>query len=122
MADLFHQVGEDLCVDATGDLLAADDTLLTQQRILRRLLTPASSYLWQLDYGGSLPSFVGNPVHAARIAAIIRAQILLEDGVAKNPVPKVSVALQNGGVVVASILYADAQTGESVVLTCPVGG
>lgn len=122
MADLFHQMGEDLSVDATGDLLVADETLLTQQRVLRRLLTPASSYLWALDYGGSLPSFVGNPANASKIAALIRAQMLLEDGVAKLPLPSVNVSVRQGGVVVADIRYADALTGESMVLTCPMGG
>lgn len=122
MADLYHQIGNDLNVDASGDLLTADAALMTQQRVLRRLLTPAASYLWHLDYGGSLPSFVGNPANAKRIAAVIRAQILLEDGVAKLPVPGVDVTAQADGVVVASIRYADAQTGESLILTCPVTG
>lgn len=122
MADLYHQVGDDLSVDATGDLLVAQDSVLTQQRILRRLLTPALSYLWQLDYGGSLPSFIGNPANAKRIAAVIRAQMLLEQGVAKVPVPSVSVSAQPDGTVVATMRYADAHTGESLVLTCPVAG
>lgn len=122
MADLFHQIGSDLCVDATGDLLVATETQLTQQRILRRLLTPAASYLWQLDYGGNLPAFVGNPANASRIGAVIRAQMLLEDGVAKLPTPSVSVDAQADGTVVATLRYADSQTGESIILTCPVQG
>ena len=120
MADLYHQMGDDLAVDATGDLLTASDVQMTQQRILRRLLTPAGSYLWQLDYGGSLPAFVGHPVNARRIEAVIRAQMLLEDGVANVPVPRVNVLSQPDGSVIASLRYADAQTGETIILTCPV--
>lgn len=120
MADLYHQIGVDLAVDATGDLLTAEGAEMTQQRILRRLLTPARSYLWQLDYGGALPSFVGSPANAQRLGAIIRAQVLQEDGVAKVPVPSVNVTVQVTGTVTASISYADAKTGETMILTCPV--
>lgn len=122
MADLYHQVGNDLAVDATGDLLTADGTTMTQQRILRRLLTPLASYLWHLGYGASLPSFVGNPANAQRIAAVIRAQVLLEETVAKVPVPSVNVSVQNDGTVIATIRYTDAQTNETMILTCPVAG
>lgn len=122
MPDLSHQMGADLAVDATGDLLTVEATAMTQQRILRRLLTPAGTYLWHLDYGGALPSFVGNPANAKRIEAVIRAQILLEDGVAKVPVPTVQVAVQPTGIVTATLRYADAQTGETIILTCPIQG
>lgn len=122
MADLFHQIGDDLCVDATGDLLTAADAQMTQQRILRRLLTPAASYLWELDYGGSLPGFVGNPANARRIAAVIRAQMLMEEGVAKLPPPVVNVDAGEDGTVIATLRYTDAQSGESVILTCSVQG
>lgn len=122
MADLYHQIGDDLCVDATGDLLVAEETQDTQQRLLRRLLTPVSSYIWQLDYGGSLPAFIGTPANATRLAAIIRAQVLLEDGVAKLPLPSVNISAGDDGTVIATIRYADAQTGENIVLTCSVQG
>ena len=122
MADLYHQIGDDLAVDATGDLLAADGALMTQQRLLRRLLTPLASYLWHLDYGGALPSFIGHPANARRIEAVIRTQVLLEDGVAKLPVPSVGVTVQGDGTVIASIRYTDAQTNETMILTCPIQG
>lgn len=122
MADLYHQMGTDLAVNATGDLLVADGALMGQQRILRRLLTPLASYLWHLDYGGSLPSFVGNPANARRIGAVIRAQLLMENAVADVPVPNVAVTAQNDGTVIATIRYTDAQTNETMILTCPVRG
>lgn len=122
MADLYHQMGSDLVLDATGDLRVAGDTQITKQRILRRLLTPSASYLWQLDYGSNLPGFVGSPANAQRLAAVIRAQMLLEDGVAKLPVPTVNVAVQPDGVVMATLNYVDAQSGEMMILTCSVQG
>ena len=122
MADLYHMIGGDLALDATGDLLTVDGPVMVQQRILRRLLTPTASYLWQLDYGGNLPAFVGTPANAQRIAAVIRAQVLLEDGVAQVPVPVVGVRAQPNGTVTATIRYADADTGETMILTCPVQG
>ena len=48
MADISHTFGADLSLSATGDLLCVTGDTLTQQRVLRRLLTNAGDYIWQL--------------------------------------------------------------------------
>lgn len=122
MPDAAHFFGGDLQVSATGDILMVDGPVLTQQRLLRRLLTNQGDYIWQLDYGAGLGAFVGKPANAARIGAVIRNQVLLEPTVARVPVPTVSVAVQPTGVVTATVRYADAVTGTSQVLSFPLGG
>ena len=64
----------------TGDL-AGDGAALTQQRVLRRLLTNPGDYIWQLGYGAGLGQFVGRPGVPAAIAGVAGAQILLEAAV-----------------------------------------
>lgn len=54
MPDLSHQWGSDLLIGPTGDLATASGTELGQQRVLRRLLTNASDYIWHLGYGAGL--------------------------------------------------------------------
>ena len=56
MPDINHLWGNDLAFSATGDLATADVPTLTQQRVLRRLLTNPGDYIWELDYGAGLAS------------------------------------------------------------------
>ena len=111
MVDLALEVGGDLRVGPTGDLAIADGTLLTQQRVLRRLLTNSGDYIWQLDYGAGLGAFVGQPGTPSVIAGVVRAQLLLEPSVAMSPPPVVTVARENNGAVTATLTYADSTTG-----------
>src|ERR1700739_2948205 len=103
MADLSHLWGSDLQVSPTGDLALATGTALTQQRILRRLLTNPGDYIWQLDYGAGLPRFVGTPGAAAGIQAVIRGQICLEPSVAQAPEPVIDVQSDQAGTVYVQI-------------------
>jgi phage baseplate assembly protein W len=120
MADLALQYGGDLSVGPTGDLALADGTGLTQQRVLRRLLTNPGNYIWQLNYGAGLGQFVGQPGAPAAISAVARAQVLLEAAVAPAPAPVVSTASEDDGTVTATLSYADAASGQASVLTFSV--
>ncbi|CAH2606511.1 conserved protein of unknown function (plasmid) [Rhodovastum atsumiense] len=120
MADLAHTMGSDLSVGATGDLALSTGSQAGQERVLRRLLTNPTDYLWDLGYGAGLPAMVGQPANAQRIAAIARAQMRQEAAVASSPAPTVTVSAQDDGTVVASIRYVDADTGETQTLTAPV--
>ena len=111
MVDLALEVGGDLAVGPTGDLALANGTLLTQQRVLRRLLTNSGDYIWQLNYGAGLGAFVGQPGAPEMIAGVVRAQLLLEPSVAVSPPPVVAVAHENDGAVTATLTYADSTTG-----------
>lgn len=121
MADIFHQFGADLAISPTGDLATATGATLTQQRVLRRLLTNSGDYIWNLDYGAGLARFVGQPASATRIAAVIRSQIFKEASVARTPEPLIDVQSGSSGTVTVHIRYADASTGETQLLSFQAG-
>jgi hypothetical protein len=121
MADLWHQFGSDLLLGPTGDLATADGTTLTQQRVLRRLLTNLGDYIWQLSYGAGLAWFVGQPASVASIGGVIRAQMLREATVARTPEPTVAVQAGATGEVYVTVSYADAASGATQVLSFQLG-
>jgi len=117
MSDLALEFGGDLLVGPTGDLLLADGSTLTEQRVLRRLLTNPGDYIWQITYGAGLGQFVGLPGVGASVAGVSRAQMLLESGVSVSPAPVVNALVQEDGTVTLSIKYADASSGGTSTLT-----
>ena len=120
MADLALQYGGDLGVGPTGDLALADGSLLTQQRVLRRLLTNPGDYIWQLSYGAGLGQFVGQPGAPAAIGGVTRSQLLQEAGVAPAPPPVVTSVVGTDGSVVTTLAYTDAATGQASTLSFSV--
>jgi phage baseplate assembly protein W len=120
MADLALLWGRDLSVGPTGDIAVADGTGLTQQRVLRRLLTNAGDYIWQLNYGAGLGKFVGQPGAVAAIQAVARAQMAREAAVASSPAPVIGAAAAADGTVNLSIQYADSQTRQTNLLNFSV--
>lgn len=117
--DLAHNWGGDLATGPTGDLYPASGTLRGQQRVLRRLLTNPGDYIAHPTYGAGLPAWVGQPLDVAKITALIRSQILLEDAVAHDPAPVISVrqlATDLTGLAVR-ISYNDATVNLPVVLS-----
>lgn len=115
MTDLYHYIGDDLGVSATGDLLPVDGITLGQQRVLRRLLTNPGDYSFHPDYGAGLPREVGNLADVRRIQALIRTHIFKESAVARTPEPVITVTPIANGVAVR-IQYADADTRQLVTL------
>lgn len=117
--DISHYWGSDLSPGTTGDLSTANGTTRGQQRVLRRLLTNPGDYVFQPNYGAGLPSFVGQPLDAGKVAALIRSQILLEESVASAPAPQISVqtAPTDPSAIAVTIAYNDAATGKPVVLS-----
>lgn len=119
MSDAAHVFGSDLQVDATGDLLLVDGSALTQQRILRRLLTNGGDYIWQLNYGAGLGLLIGQNIDAAATQNLVRTQIFEESAVAQSPPPTVSVSGDASGTEICTIAYTDAVTGATQTLTVP---
>ncbi len=107
MSDLTHVFGSDLSVSANGDLATLSGGALGQQRVLRRLLTNAGDYIWQLTYGAGLPAMIGMPVQADVISGLVQSQIFLEPSVARSPAPTVTVEA-SGNIVSLAISYSDA--------------
>ena len=99
------------------------NSLLGQQRLLRRLLTTPGEYIWQPDYGAGLARFIGQPASPLQIRAVIRSQIFKESAVAQNPEPVIDVQIAPGGVagtVYVAIRYVDAPSGQTQVLSFSV--
>lgn len=123
MADVSHTFGDDIDLAPNGDILLAADTGLTQQRVLRRLLTNPGDYIWDVNYGAGIGGMVGQTVQAGRIQAIIRSQMMLEATVAKNPLPVVTVAAGGNGLVQAAVSYVDTTDGTAQnLVVVPPGG
>lgn len=117
MADLSLQYGADLNIGPTGDLLLTDVPELTEQRVLRRLLTNQGDYIWHLTYGAGLGQFVGQPGASAAIAAVARSQMSLEASVALTPAPSVIASVNADSSVSLAIGYTDSTTGSTAVVT-----
>jgi hypothetical protein len=121
MNDAFLTWGGDLQANAAGDIALASDLDLSQQRILRRLLTNLQDYIWQPDYGAGLGGFVGRPATGQIIEATIGNQMLLEPTVLQTPPPAISVLVQPNGQVFADIGYVESTSGSSQYLSFALG-
>jgi hypothetical protein len=110
MPDIDLWFGGDLSVGSTGDIALATGSFLTEQRVLRRLLTNAGDYIWQLGYGAGLGQFVGQPGAPAIIAGVTRTQMLREAGIAATPAPVIAADSAVDGTVNLAVQYVDANT------------
>ncbi|MCX7382760.1 MAG: phage tail protein [Alphaproteobacteria bacterium] len=115
MTDAWHQYGGDLAIGPSGDIALARGSESGQQRVLRRLLTNPGDYLWSPTYGAGLGRFVGQPVAAPQIEAVIRGQMFKEAVVARQPEPVIAVVADQAGKVFAEVRYADAAGGNAAV-------
>jgi hypothetical protein len=120
MADIAHLWGSDLEFGSTGDLAVVAASVLGQQRVLRRLLTNPLDYIWQPTYGAGLAGFIGRAANGLQIRATIRSQIFKEAAVSQKPEPTIDVTLCPAGAsgdVYVHVIYVDAKTGQTQVLT-----
>ncbi len=86
--------------------------------MLRRLLTNPGDYIWHPEYGAGLPARIGTVLDTDEITGLIRTQMLLEEGVAQDPEPQITLTpIANGAKV--SIRFAIA-TGEGTSLNFTV--
>lgn len=120
MTDISHIAGQDLEINNQGGLETTSGATEGQQRVLRRLLTNAGSYLWHLPYGAGLPSYLGTPVVIQSLQAVIIAQMKLEKAVVQSPPPVVTVGYDTSNTVIANISYIDASSNLTSALTIPV--
>ena len=114
MADFALPWGGDLTLSSTAGLALVDGAALTEQRLIRRLLTNPGDDLWNVNYGAGLGRFVGSPVNTAALSALISEQALLEATVAS--VTSVTVTQDGLGTVSATIVYVDSQGAPQTVL------
>ncbi len=114
MADYSLPWGGDLSLSPTAGLALFDGAALTEQRLIRRLLTNPGDDPWNTTYGGGLGRFVGQPVNVPALTALISDQALLEATVAS--VTSVTVVQDGLGSVSATIVYVDQQGASQKVL------
>lgn len=126
LSDLDHTWGNDLNASNSGDLATVTGLTRSQQRILRRLMTNCADpvrglpadYIWEPDYGESLPRLIGLPGQAYELASRIKSGLSKEDSVAQTPPTQVSVRPTQADptAYAISIGYTDADTGKPTVL------
>ena len=108
--------GNDLTLSASGDLAIVDGDDLTRERLIRRLMTIANSYLWHKTYGAGVPQRIGATLDIGVITGVITSQVRKEGTVAATPAPQITVTPILNGVSVW-IKYWSATTGKQVALT-----
>lgn len=128
MADASHFWSNDLSVASNGDLAVADGDTLSQQELLRALMTnpqladsagnPLASpdYTWHADFGAGIPRRIGKTLNVSELRGAILTTIKTIAGIAASPTPVVTVTPFNNGAAV-TIQYADAVTGQVSTLS-----
>lgn len=129
MADLDHWWGDDLSLTPSGDLSVVRNLDKDNQRIFRRLCTNGAlsganlaEYVFEPDYGGSAPWYVGRLANDNLMAALIRTQMSYEASVSQSPEPAVTVTMNPSGTMTAVIQYIDKNTGRPVALQVDLNG
>lgn len=132
MPDISHLWQNDLNVSSSGDLAVVDGTQLGIQRLVRRLMTRGNmpklldqpqwfgEYIWHPNYGGSVPQRIGGAFNYPLIRSQIAAQIFLEDGIAKTPLPVITFTPTDPSTLTVTIQYNDKSTGQQQLLTFDV--
>lgn len=121
--DISHLWGNDVVTSPTGDLGIVSDATRSQQRVIRRLLTnPLDAngppdYALHPTYGAGLARYVGQAIDPAKIRALIRGQMLLEDSVAPNPAPQITVTTPDPSTISVYIRYTIAGSGAPATLS-----
>jgi hypothetical protein len=128
--EIYQEYGNDLQVTATGDLLTVDGTELSNQRIIRRLLTTPITvisppdYMDHPTYGAGLPQFIGRPFSTEleeEINGLITSQMFLEESVAKTPPPEITMKILTNYIEVR-ITYTNVLTNQQAVISFTVNG
>ncbi|MCB8881717.1 phage tail protein [Acidisoma cellulosilytica] len=117
MYDLSLDWSGDLSLSPTGGLELSTGANLTRQRLIRRLLTNPGDLLEDLTYGAGLAQYIGLPVNAGALQALIEEQCLLEDTV--ESVSSVKILTDGKGFVSATISYVSIDASEAQSLTLP---
>ncbi len=117
--DAQHWFGEDLSVSGTGDIALSDGIDLSNERIVRRLMTNLTEYIWHTEYGASVPKRVGDTLDLSLVESIIRSQIFDEESVSKDHDITIKVQPVLNGVF-CQIDYIEALTGRQASLNFDV--
>jgi hypothetical protein len=112
-SDVAHLYGGDIGVTPTGDIAMVSGSDRTTQRVIRKLITAAttltqSDYPWQPLYGAGLGQKVGLAGTDPRtIQALVKSQLLQEQSVVSVPTPTVTVTQVADGIFEIDCSYTD---------------
>lgn len=132
ITEIYQDYGNDLVLTSAGDLMFADGPTLSNQRIVRRLLTTPITvanppdYLANPTYGAGLPQFIGknnSPAIFDEIKRLIVSQMLLEQTVAQTPKPIVVLNSSGNNTIqqlTAQITYTYIVTNQQLVVTVSI--
>jgi hypothetical protein len=120
MSDLELTFGSDLQLSPNGDLALVTGPMLTEQRVLRRLLTNKGDYIWQLGYGAGLAQFIGQPGVPEVISGLVRTQLSQESQIAAVPAPQTIITADQGGNLVMVLQYTDTTTNQTNAIQVPM--
>lgn len=121
--DAYLNWGNDLTLSSGGDLLLTDGpTVLSEQRIIRRLMTSPPDYIWSPSYGAGIPAFVGQTLSSdayENIQAAILSNMFLENSVSQTPPPIISFQTIQSGLF-TSIAYNLSPSSQPIVINFEV--
>jgi hypothetical protein len=133
ITEIYQDYGNDVVINDAGDLMIATGATLSNQRIIRRLLTAPISvsnppdYLANPTYGAGLPYFIGqnnSPVIYDQIKRLIISQMLLEETVSQTPLPVVDLTSTNRNGLIqqltATITYTNVLLNQQLVVTLTI--
>lgn len=119
LMEVYQEFGNDLMLSGAGDLIATSGSTLSNQRIIRRLLTNPGDYIWEPTYGAGLGRYIGQlntPDTYNQIKAVITSQMYLETSVSQTPPPIITLTgLPNE--LQGSITYTEVISGQQIVVT-----
>lgn len=113
LSDIAHLYGGDIGTTPTGDIALVSNGDRTTQRVIRRLITAAttavqSDYPWQPQYGAGLGQKVGLAGTDPRtIQALVKSQLMREASVATTPAPVITVTEVAVGTFAIDCSYTD---------------
>lgn len=120
--DAWCVYGNDLLLNGVGDLQVANGINLSEQRVIRRLLTNPGDYPFVPAYGAGLPAYVGEPLTPDLydlIQSTTLSNIFLETSVSQDPAPVVLFQTVQQGILM-QINYTVAPLQIPIVINFPV--
>lgn len=119
---IYQYFNQDIELNTNASIRLTSGEEESNQRILRRLLTAAESYIWHTNYGAGLPAYVGQnltPALARQIKGVIKTQMFLEQTVQRSPEPKISLS-SDGNNLFCDIVYVFKPSGQVYTLSFTV--
>jgi hypothetical protein len=120
--EIYQFYGSDIQLNQQAQIRLVTGDLETYQRVYRRLITVPGTYIWDVNYGAGLPTYIGQNLSGAlarEIKGRIKTNMFKETTVARNPEPVITVK-QSGNVFEYTIVYTSQTSGNVYTLNFSV--